>query len=55
MREIERARCSCTGEVEPEGVERDYNCGRGCCGAALRCTRCGVRFAIEFEPPEWTP
>lgn len=56
-RDIEKAYCSCGGEVEQVDTtgeeEVTYGCGcKGCCLRAYECKRCGTRFTLRLEAPE---
>ena len=57
MRELSEAKCSCGGEVvsveqTPE-EQKTHNCGRGCCGFALACKVCKVRFVVAVAAPDY--
>lgn len=58
MREISSISCSCGGEVTEQTAtieeEATHGCGRrGCCVKAYVCGKCGTRFTLSLESPEW--
>lgn len=56
MRGIEKAVCSCGGQVEvvePTDEEnKQYNCMRGCCLTVFECKGCKKRFCVREEAPD---
>ena len=54
---IEKATCSCGGEVEKDDTtlaeDRKYhNCNCGCCLLKLVCQKCRTTFYVKLEAPE---